>query len=138
MVNKNDVFKNREEFQEVSEVSHYGHFDESPKGSTYQGESVAGCKMKNLIVLFPAPQLESASNSADVLVDVVVEDVNSEETHQTEAGCVELLLVEVEPDINEHGIFLSVNDGREMGVNHILDDDVTADESSNAMAKDIN
>ncbi|KAF5442307.1 hypothetical protein F2P56_034977 [Juglans regia] len=81
--------------------------------------------------------MESASNSADVLVDGVAEDVNAEEIHQTEAGCDELLLVEAESDINGREIFLSVNKEPEMDVNHNLDDDaVNADESSKAMVND--
>ncbi|KAF5442305.1 hypothetical protein F2P56_034976 [Juglans regia] len=93
--------------------------------------------MENLKVLFSVPQMESASNSADVLVDGVAEDVNAEEIHQTEAGCDELLLVEAESDINGREIFLSVNKEPEMDVNHNLDDDaVNADESSKAMVND--
>ncbi|KAG7973735.1 hypothetical protein I3843_06G011500, partial [Carya illinoinensis] len=85
-----------------SEVNHYAHFDESPEGSAYQGEYLTGCKMENLKVLFPVPQMESASNRADVLVDGVAEDVNAEEIHQTGAGCDEILLVKAESDINGH------------------------------------
>ncbi|KAG2700757.1 hypothetical protein I3760_06G011800 [Carya illinoinensis] len=123
--------------QEVSEVNHYAHFDESPEGSAYQGEYLTACKMENLKVLFPVPQMESASNRADVLVDGVAEDVNAEEIHQTEAGCDEILLVKAESDINGREIFLSVNEEPEMDVNHNLDDDaVNADESFKAMVKD--
>ncbi|KAE8022840.1 hypothetical protein FH972_008609 [Carpinus fangiana] len=111
-----DVLESREQFELVNESSHYAHFDESPKGSEYHGEyKVTGCEMKNPGFSFSVPQMESALNNADVLVDYV----NAEETRQVEIDCDE---------------FLSVNDGPEITVYHSPSGDaVKADKSSTSI-----
>lgn len=112
--------ESREEFEHVNEgsqSSHYALFDESPKGSEYHGEyEVTGCEMKNPDFSFSVPQMESALNNADVLVDFV----NAEETHQVETDCDK---------------FLSVNDGPEIKVDHSPSGDaVNANKSSKSIA----
>ncbi|XP_062170965.1 protein WVD2-like 7 isoform X3 [Alnus glutinosa] len=117
---ENDVLESREEFEHVNEgsqSSHYALFDESPKGSEYHGEyEVTGCEMKNPDFSFSVPQMESALNNADVLVDFV----NAEETHQVET---------------DRDKFLSVNDGPEIKVDHSPSGDaVNANKSSKSIA----
>uniref|UniRef100_A0A2N9FZH2 TPX2 C-terminal domain-containing protein n=1 Tax=Fagus sylvatica TaxID=28930 RepID=A0A2N9FZH2_FAGSY len=120
---ENDVLESREELELVNEHSHYAHFDESPESSQYRGEyEVTGCDMENPGVSSSVPQMESALNNADILIDGVAEDVNAEETYQTESGCDK---------------FHSVNDEPEITVNHNLNrDDVNTDESSKAPVND--
>lgn len=112
-----DVLESREQFEHVNEGSHYALFDESPNGSEYHGEyNVTGCEMKNPGFSFSVPQMESALNNADVLVDYV----NAEETRQVEIDCDK---------------FLSVNDGPEITIDHSPSGDaVKADKSSKSIA----
>ncbi|XP_059447934.1 protein WVD2-like 7 isoform X2 [Corylus avellana] len=112
-----DVLESREQFEHVNEGSHYALFDESPNGSEYHGEyEVTGCEMKNPGFSFSVPQMESALNNADVLVDYV----NAEETRQVEIDCDK---------------FLSVNDGPEITIDHSPNGDaVKADKSYKSIA----
>ncbi|KAB1205706.1 Protein WAVE-DAMPENED 2 [Morella rubra] len=132
---ENDVLESREEFAHVNEGSHYAHFNESPRGSEYQGEyEVTAYEMKNPGVSFSAPQMESALNNADVLVYDVTEDVNAEEAHQTETGCDKFLSVNDEPEITLCDNFHLVNDEQEIKVNHTLHGDaVNADKASSTV-----
>lgn len=98
---ENDVLESREDFEHVSEGSqgsHYACFDESPKGSEYHGEyEVTGCEMKKAGLSFSGPQMESALNNADFLLEG--NNVSAGETHQVAAGLDKFLLVNDEPEI---------------------------------------
>lgn len=123
---ENDVLESvssREEFGHLNEGSHYAYFDESPEGSKYHGEyEVTESETENPGVSFSAAQIKLSLNNADVVVHGVIEDVNAEETHQTETGSDKLL---------------SVNDESEIKVSCNLNGDAgNAEESSKVIAND--
>lgn len=117
-VSENDVLKDngdRKEFEHVNEDGHFAHFDEGPEGSEYPGEyevtqceradpgdseyhqecEVTECEIENSVVSFSNALMERELNN-DLFLDGVVEHVDSETIHLSEAGSDKFSLVDDE------------------------------------------